>query len=216
MTETTWSIPSASLRKTTIEPSILYFGTPVALICTQDPDGSTNIGPMSSAWALGKTVVMGWATKAWTLDNLARTGECTINLASAELMDNVERLAPLTGRNPVPAAVADTFRYEPDKFTAAGLTMESSETVVPPRIREYRLQLEAEVTAIHSPAGPDANQFRIVETHVRRVHADPAMVIDGTDHIDPAEWNPLLYVFRHYFTTGPRLGKTFRANDNAH
>lgn len=212
MTETTLSVPSESLRKLTIEPSILYFGTPVALICTRNPDGSSNIGPMSSAWALGKTVVMGWATKAWTLDNLSREGECTINLASADLMTNVERLAPLTGRNPVPAAISDTFRYEPDKFTAAGLTMEPSETVAPPRIRECRLQLEAEVTAIHTPAGPDADQFRIVETHVRRVHADPTIVIEGTNHIAPSAWNPLLYVFRHYFTTGPHLGKTFRAN----
>src|SRR5271169_307875 len=37
----------------TIEPTILYFGTPVALISTLNPDGSPNLAPMSSAWWLG-------------------------------------------------------------------------------------------------------------------------------------------------------------------
>lgn len=34
----------------TIEPTTLYFGTPVALISTLNPDGSPNLAPMSSAW----------------------------------------------------------------------------------------------------------------------------------------------------------------------
>jgi flavin reductase (DIM6/NTAB) family NADH-FMN oxidoreductase RutF len=45
-----------------IEPSVLYVGTPVALITSLNPDGSPNISPMSSAWALGDRVVLGLAT----------------------------------------------------------------------------------------------------------------------------------------------------------
>jgi flavin reductase (DIM6/NTAB) family NADH-FMN oxidoreductase RutF len=37
----------------TIEPAILYFGTPVVLISTQNEDGTANLAPMSSAWWLG-------------------------------------------------------------------------------------------------------------------------------------------------------------------
>jgi flavin reductase (DIM6/NTAB) family NADH-FMN oxidoreductase RutF len=33
----------------TIEPSILYLGTPVVLISTLNEDGGANIAPMSSA-----------------------------------------------------------------------------------------------------------------------------------------------------------------------
>lgn len=40
-------------RHRTIKPKILCFGTPVALITTPSPDGTPNIGPMSSIWALG-------------------------------------------------------------------------------------------------------------------------------------------------------------------
>jgi hypothetical protein len=43
----------------TIEPKILYFGTPVALISSLNEDGTTNLAPMSSFWALGWTLVLG-------------------------------------------------------------------------------------------------------------------------------------------------------------
>lgn len=45
--------------RTAIEPSILYFGTPVVLLSTENPDGSSNLAPISSAWALDRTVVLG-------------------------------------------------------------------------------------------------------------------------------------------------------------
>jgi len=196
-----------------IWPSILYFGTPVALVSTMNLDGTPNIGPMSSAWALGYTVVMGWESTAHTLANLERERECVINLPGPDLVEEVEALAPLTGRNPPAPHKADTFRYEPHKFAAAGLTEQESETVRPPRIAECPLQLEAKVTAIHEPATrPDGGFFRIVETHVQAVHAHPNIVKPGTNHIDPQYWSPLLYVFRHYFGTGEEIARSFRAD----
>jgi flavin reductase (DIM6/NTAB) family NADH-FMN oxidoreductase RutF len=197
-----------------IWPSILYFGTPVALVTTLNSDETPNIGPMSSAWALGYVVVMGWESTAHTLANLARERECVINLPGPDLAEQVETLAPLTGRNPPAPHKADTFRYEPRKFEAAGLTQIASETVKPPRVTECPLQLEAKVTAIHEPASrPDGEYFRIVETHVQRVHASSSIVKPGTSHIDPQRWSPLLYVFRHYFGTGEEIGRSFRAED---
>jgi flavin reductase (DIM6/NTAB) family NADH-FMN oxidoreductase RutF len=192
-----------------IEPSILYFGTPVVLLTTLNPDGTANLAPMSSAWALGYTVVLGLGRSGQTLANLARTGECVINLPSAELWSNVERLAPLTGMYPVPEAKADQFSYEPRKFEAAGLTAQASEVVTPPRVAECPLQLEAEVVGI-TPIGADATAAS-VEARVVAVHAMPALVIEGTQRIDAERWSPLLYVFRHYFGTGGELGRSFRA-----
>jgi flavin reductase (DIM6/NTAB) family NADH-FMN oxidoreductase RutF len=94
-----------------IAPKILYFGTPVALITSLDENGAPNIGPVSSAWALGWTLVLGLETTA----NLRRNRQCVVNLVSEELHEKVERLAPLTGNNPVPKHKAEKFRYEPDK-----------------------------------------------------------------------------------------------------
>jgi flavin reductase (DIM6/NTAB) family NADH-FMN oxidoreductase RutF len=197
-----------------IWPTILYFGTPVALVTTANLDGTPNIGPMSSAWALGYTVVMGWESTAHTIANLERERECVINLPGPALVEQVETLASLTGRNPPAPHKADTFRFEPRKFEAAGLTPVAAETVKPPRIAECPLQLEAKVTAIHQPATrPDGEHFRIVEAHVQRVHALASIVKPGTSYIDPQRWGPLLYVFRHYFGTGAEIGRSFRAED---
>ncbi len=37
----------------TIQPSILYYGTPVLMLSTLNENGSTNLSPLSSSWALG-------------------------------------------------------------------------------------------------------------------------------------------------------------------
>jgi flavin reductase (DIM6/NTAB) family NADH-FMN oxidoreductase RutF len=192
-----------------ITPSILYFGTPVALISTVNADGGANLAPMSSAWALGHTVVLGLGMSGKTIENLRRTRECVINLPDAPLWRHVERLAPLTGRNPVPESKITQFRFEPLKFEAADLTRQPSDLVAAPRVRECPLQLEARVTHIRS-IGP-TRSAAAVETQVVRVHAAPHILIDGTSHIDPGVWNPLFYVFRHYVAAGMRMGKTFRA-----
>jgi hypothetical protein len=56
----------------------------------------------------------------------------------------VERLALLTGANPVPAS-KKRFGYEPDKFRAAELHPQPSDVVRPPRVAECPVQIEARV-----------------------------------------------------------------------
>ncbi|MDX3225937.1 flavin reductase family protein [Streptomyces sp. ME19-01-6] len=190
-----------------IEPSILYFGTPVVLLSTENEDGSFNLAPISSAWALGQTVVLGLGRDGQTALNLRGRPDVVINLPAPAQWRTVERLAPLTGRSPVPATKAKGCRFEADKFGAAGLREEPSRVVRPPRVAECPIQLEARAERVR----PDVSGgFVIVEAVVRKVHADPRIVVDGTDHIDPAAWSPLLYNFRHYFGLGPELGHSYR------
>lgn len=192
----------------TIEPNILYFGTPVVLVTTENPDGTPNLAPMSSAWALGQVVVLGFGAEGRTAANLAARPELVVNLPSPDMWHAVERLAPLTGRDPVPAHKQARFRYEPAKFAAAGLTAIPSDLVAPPRVAGCPLQLEA----VAADVRPDTKgDFVIVQAAVRRVHADDRIVIPGTSHVDTERWGPLVYNFRHYFGLGPRLGRTFRA-----
>ena len=40
------------------------------------------------------------------------------------------------------------------------------------------------------------------------VHADPAIVVLGTSHVDPRLWKPLIYNFRHYHTLGSQVGES--------
>jgi len=80
---------------------------------------------------------------------------------------------------------------------------------------ECPLQFEAELVTSHDSGGvwpseiPEA--FQMIEAQVLRVHAHKTLMIPDTNHVDTNKWSPLLYVFRHYFGTGPDLGRTFKA-----
>jgi flavin reductase (DIM6/NTAB) family NADH-FMN oxidoreductase RutF len=202
------TVPAARLHRLA-QPKIIYPGTPVVLISSANPDGSTNLAPMSSFWALGWTALLGLGRNGQTSANLERTGECVINFPGPDLWPAVERLAPLTGRNPpAPKVQAYGGRYEPDKFGAAGLTPMASDLVQPPRVQECQLQLEARVVAMRVLA--DEPDCLAVEARVLRVHASEEIVKSNRRHIDPDRWRPLLYNFRCYYGLGPELGRSFR------
>lgn len=193
----------------TITPSILYFGTPVVLLSTENEDGSFNLAPMSSAWALGQTLVLGIGVEGQTAHNLRSRHDLVVNLPAPAQWPAVERLAPLTGRTPVPAGKRGTFHYEPAKFAAAGLRPEPSDLVRPPRVADCPLQLEARAARVQADV---TGAFLIVEAAVLKVHADPRIVVPGTQHVDPAAWSPLIYNFRHYYGLAPtELGRSFRS-----
>jgi flavin reductase (DIM6/NTAB) family NADH-FMN oxidoreductase RutF len=200
----------------TIKPSVLYIGTPVALITTCNPDGRANISPMSSAWAIFDRIILGMTSTSKGRENALREGELVLNFPSPELWPKVEAIARATGKDPVPPHKQKIgYHFEPDKFEASGFTPQLSELVRPPRIAECPIQMEAEIVASHDSGGnwpgdrPEA--FQIVEAKVVRVHAHRRIMVPDTNHIDTAQWQPLLYVFRHYFGTGPDLGRTFKA-----
>jgi flavin reductase (DIM6/NTAB) family NADH-FMN oxidoreductase RutF len=194
-----------------IEPKILYFGTPVVLVSSLNEDETTNIAPISSAWALGWNVLIGLGKGGKTYENLGRHPECVLNFPAPHLWDAVERLAPLTGKNPVPTHKQSYSRFEPDKFAAAGFTPLPAGLVQPQRILECPLQLEGKVVKM-IPIGT-GDDVVAVEVEILKVHAHPSIII-GEHHINPTAWQPLIYNFRHYFGLGKRLGKSFRAEDS--
>ncbi|MGJ4949376.1 flavin reductase family protein [Bradyrhizobium sp. HKCCYLS20291] len=194
----------------TIEPGILYFGTPVVLISTVNEDGSFNLAPMSSAFWLGWRCMLGLAAGSKTPQNMRRTGECVLNLPSVDLVAAVDRLALTTGSDPVPAMKRHKgYRHEADKFVAAGLTACASGTVAAPRVAECPVQLEARVEAVHGIADDDAvlkGHIQCFEVRVQRVHVAPTILMEGTrDRIDPDKWRPLIMSFQQFYGLGPRV-----------
>ena len=187
----------------TIEPTVLYFGTPVALISTLNPDGSPNLAPMSSAWWLGWSCMLGLGQMGQTSDNLIRTRECVINLPSQDLVGHVDQLALTTGKNPVPEKRREWgYRYEPDKFGAAGLTATASDSVGPPRVLECPVQMEG-IVHDYRPFGKNvtANAF---EVHIVKLHVDEDLLVPESErpHIDAAQWRPLIMSFCRFFGLG--------------
>jgi flavin reductase (DIM6/NTAB) family NADH-FMN oxidoreductase RutF len=199
-----------------IRPSILYFGTPVVLITTRNRDGSTNITPMSSAWALADRIVIGLAGGGQGLANLRREGECVLNFAGEDMHRGVERIAATTGSQPVPPwKQATGYRHEADKFALGGWHRVPSLTVQPPRIMECPLQMEALLTLdVRRPLEAwhgDAGGYAILKLEVLHVHAHENVTVAGTQHVDPQRYRPLFYLFRHYVGPGKPLGRTFKA-----
>lgn len=194
----------------TIDPAILYFGTPVVLVSTTNPDGTANLAPMSSAWWLGRSAMLGFGARSHTPANLLRTGECVLNLPSVDQVAAVNRLAKTTGSDPVPPhKVAMGYRHAKDKFAVAGLTPVASTVVTPPRVAECPVQLEA-VLEGHTPlaAGDELRRGKLVGIEVRvvRVHVDERIRMDGSEHrIDPRRWRPLIMNFCEYFGLGGML-----------
>ncbi|EFI66657.1 flavin reductase family protein [Lysinibacillus capsici] len=192
-----------------INPKILYYGFPVILLSTLNEDGTVNISPLSSSWVLGDCIVLGIGLGGKAIENLEHHPECVINIPDPSLWENVEQLAPYTGKNPVPdfkKQIGFTFRKE--KCDISCLTPIGSTTVIPTRIMECPIQIEAKVKHIRIP--DYSPNFAIVETQTTQVHAHEEIIMDE-NHIDPNKWSPLIYNFRHYFGLGSNLGNNFRS-----
>jgi flavin reductase (DIM6/NTAB) family NADH-FMN oxidoreductase RutF len=204
------TLDDATAQHVTVDPAILYFGTPVALLSTLNEDGSDNLMPMSSVWWLGHAAVLGLGRRSQTSANLEREREVVINLPSQHQVDAVDRLALTTGRDPVPGIKHDVgYRHVRDKFAHAGLTREASQTVRPPRIAECPVQLEARiasVTGLVDVDDPDASGAVVAVALVTRVHIDPALRAHGYEHrIDPDRWRPLVMSFQRFYGLGPEV-----------
>ena len=189
-------------RHVPIEPSTLYVANAVMLLGSRNPDGTDNLAPASSYWALGRMLVIGLEDGGQTIDNVRAVPELTVNFPQPELWRAVEAIGDTTGKDPVPSAKTPRYSYVADKFAAAGLTRRDSELVRPGRVDECALQLETVVRRIT----PGLEGYSIVEAEVVRVHAVPEIVAPGTSVVDPRAWQPTVYAFRHYFALGAEHG----------
>ncbi len=192
-----------------IDPPVLYFGTPIGILSSLNPDGSTNIAPNSSLWYLADRVVIGIGSSSKTLSNLRRHRELVVNLPSSDLRDAVEKLGRYTGSHPVPEEKREKYIYAPDKFSATCLTETPSEEVRPAGVGECPIRLEAVVQQINESG---SGGFALVEARVLSSWARPELSTDGGKHVSIRQWNPLFYVFRHYFGLGEHLGADWKAN----
>ncbi|MFM0718924.1 flavin reductase family protein [Paraburkholderia strydomiana] len=193
----------------TAHPSILYFGTPVALLSTVNEDGSANLAPMSSVFWLGWRCFLGLQGSSKTTENMRRTKQLVINLPSPAQVSAVDRLARTTGSNPIPQDKIDRgYHFVKDKFAIAGLTAAPSETVLAPRVAECPVQLEAVLDHEHGydTDGPLAGFIAVLEARITRVHVEKSILMDGhANRIDPDKWRPLIMSFQEFYGLGPKI-----------
>jgi flavin reductase (DIM6/NTAB) family NADH-FMN oxidoreductase RutF len=184
---------------------VLYFGTPVVLISSLNEDGTTNLAPMSSAWWLNGSCMLGLGNSSQTSANLKREGECVLNLPSSAMVDVVDRIALTTGKKEVSEnRRKQGYRHEPDKFGLAGLTEQPSDLIRTPRVAECPIQMECRLLAHHPLGGADST-VAAYEVEVLRAHVEEELVIPGTHYVDPIGWDPLIMKFCEFFGGGRNI-----------
>ncbi|KAF2787554.1 hypothetical protein K505DRAFT_257456 [Melanomma pulvis-pyrius CBS 109.77] len=187
-----------------ISPAVLYWGTPVVLVTTENEDGTYNISPMSSAWWFAHRCMLGQLAMSQTTQNMLRTKKCVLNLPSQDMASHINLLARTTSTDPVPEFKASLgYTYVKDKFGHAKLTPQKSDLVGPPRIRECPVQMEAEVVEWHEMMAdlPDRKGLMLsIEVKILRVHVLDELRLEGHENrIDTDKWHPLFMVFSEYY-----------------
>jgi flavin reductase (DIM6/NTAB) family NADH-FMN oxidoreductase RutF len=198
------------MTHTVISPAILYWGTPVVIVSSENEDGTTNLSPISSAFWLGGRCVLGFDAGSKTPQNIIRTGQCVVNLPDDAMAANVNGLARTTGTFPVPPGKVNRgYSFVGDKWAEASLTPAPSDLVRPDRVLECPVQMECTAAITHpmmSNAPSIAGVIIAIEVAVARVHVKETLRMEGyPNRIDPDKWRPMIMSFQEFY--GLRSGK---------
>ncbi|GJN82350.1 hypothetical protein PLIIFM63780_005890 [Purpureocillium lilacinum] len=187
-----------------ISPAILYWGTPVVLVSSENEDGTHNLCAISSAFWLGHRCVLGFGAGSKTPQNILRTGQCVVCLPNDSMVAPVNALASTTGsEHPSPSKLARGYRFVKDKWSCADLTPQPADLVRPARVRECPVQMECELACGH-PLMEDVPDRRgvlvAIELQVLRVHVHDKLRMEGhANRIDPDKWRPMIMSFQELY-----------------
>ncbi|MCG7310907.1 flavin reductase family protein [Brachybacterium sp. ACRRE] len=181
-----------------IDPAILYFGTPVVLVSTLNPDGSPNLAPISSAFWIGRTAVLGIAEESRTRENLEREGEAVLALPSSEQAGAVDALALTTGSPEVSERKRRRgYRHHADKLSLAGLAPRPSMHVRAPGVAQCPVLMECRLERSRGAVC----ELEVIAVRVHESVRDP----ERADHIDPDRWRPLIMSFQRLYGLGAQV-----------
>ena len=184
-------------------PNMFYYGFPVVLLSTIDEKGKADVTPISCTFTLGTNAVIALVKLNQAYENVMAVPEVVLNLPNASMWEQVEKIAPYTAKDPVPAQKAAKYTHTDDKFALGGFTPRASDKVRPPRVAECPIQAEAKVVNVN-----DRNGYVLVELEIVQVHAQDHLVMEG-NKINPLQWEPLIYNFKHYYGIGEHKGLNF-------
>lgn len=178
------------MRKNFGSKSWLY-PMPVLIIAAYDESGTANA--MNAAWGgmftdehIGICLTKGHKTTK----NILATGAFTVSMATAEQVVACDYVGIVSGNS------------VSDKMAKAGFTVERSEVVNAPIIRELPMTLECEMVSY------DEESCHLVGRIVN-VSADERILTDGK--IDYAKLRPITYdpINHHYIELGAKVGDAF-------
>lgn len=149
--------------------SRLIFPRVTALITTCDKDGRPNVASFSFLMPISfepKYLAFSVAPERHTFKNLNEVKEFVVNIPSEEMLREVWICGTKSGRS---------F----DKFALAGLEVEKSVRVRPPRIKKCPVQLECVVELMERFGDHYLVVGRVVEEHISQLDFKPILHYSG-------------------------------------
>lgn len=183
--------------KQTFETHKLYFGFPVFFLGYKDEVHGYNITTSSSAYSLGKMMVIAMRTKGNAITEIKKHGHFTVNVPTEELTEASE----IAG-----------FNSRKDKFALTGLTYTIGETVDAPLVNECPVSIECEVVEMVE-FGALTN---VIARVTRRVVDDS--LIDEDNAFSSEAFCPISYIgdgaarqYRYYNDKAVKMGSIIKS-----
>lgn len=156
---------------------------PIAFVSTISKDGNNNVAPFSyfnGVCSNPPTVMFAPARRGWdgkekdTLTNIRDNNEFVINMVSESFAEKMVKCST-------------DFDPNIDEFEISGLTPESSNKVLPPRVKESKISLECELDQIIEIGSGEAGSGFVVIGTVVLFHIDDDIYENGHILLDKLE-----------------------------
>ena len=156
---------------------------PIAFVSTISKDGNNNVAPFSyfnGVCSNPPTVMFAPARRGWdgkekdTLTNIRDNNEFVINMVSESFAEKMVKCST-------------DFDPNIDEFEISGLTPESSNKVLPPRVKESKISLECKLDQIIEIGSGEAGSGFVVIGTVVLFHIDDDIYENGHILLDKLE-----------------------------
>ena len=187
------------MKRRLVKPFRPVYPSPAALITSVSEEGIPNIITLGEVFniSISHPVIIGIAIAKprYSHKLISDTREYVVNLATAAMVETVDRCGSVSGRHV-------------DKFAEFGLTPVPAQKVKPPLIAECPVNIECQVLAIQEIGDHDLFLGQVLAEHV----AEEAL--DENDGVLVDKLDPLCYQHSEYWSCGERLGlHGFSRND---
>ena len=177
-----------------------------AVVSTVNADRSPLLSEVVSVFIHGLRLTVDLPRHSATAKNLARTGECVVNLPDAETVTAIDRLTQAVTSIAGNVDTNTSRAVIGGDFAPAHMTLLPSEVVSAWRALECPVQMEARIENATHPAAHERvvpfDRFQTFALEVLRVHLDPAVVDRDL------RWRPLMRCLREAYQTSSAMGSS--------
>ena len=167
---------------------------PICFASTMDKDGNINLSPFSffNMFSTQPPIVVFSPSRRvrdksnkHTLENVLQVPEVVINIVDNEMVEQ----ASLSSCE-YPRGV--------NEFEKSGFTMQPSEMIKPPRVRESKVQMECRVIEV-KPLGEEGGAGNLVICEVILMHIDDSILNDDKSMIDQKKLHHVARLGGHWY-----------------